>query len=88
MGQTSTNVYRRQNDSESEASHFSHRKSCWFTFTSYNLLLISDSINTSMAQMALSSFPYYFTIPNSEICTANFGIRNCEVYVVWASGNS
>ena len=29
-----------------------------------------------------------FCIPNSEICTANFGIRNCEVYVVWASGNS
>ena len=29
-----------------------------------------------------------FRIPNSEICTANFGIRNCEVYVVWARGNS
>ena len=29
-----------------------------------------------------------FRILNSEICTANFGIRNCEVYVVWASGNS
>ena len=29
-----------------------------------------------------------FQIMNSEICTANFGIRNCEVYVVWASGNS
>ena len=43
---------------------------------------------TTMAQMAHFSFPYYFTIPNSEICTANFGIRNCEVCVVWASGNS
>ena len=29
-----------------------------------------------------------FRILNSEICTANFGIRNCEVYVLWASGNS
>ena len=29
-----------------------------------------------------------FRILNSEICTANFGIRNCEVYVVWANGNS
>ena len=28
-----------------------------------------------------------FQITNSEICTANFGIRNCEVYVVWANGN-
>ena len=49
-----------------------------------------------MAQMAHFSFPYYFTIPNSEfrilnpnseICTTNFGIRNCEVYVMWTSGN-
>ena len=23
-------------------------------------------------------------IPNSEICTANLGIRNCEVFVTWA----
>ena len=28
-----------------------------------------------------------FRILNSEICTANFGIRNCEVYVVWANGS-
>ena len=28
-----------------------------------------------------------FRILNSEICTTNFGIRNCEVYVMWASGN-
>ena len=48
-----------------------------------------------MAQMAHFSFPYYFTIPssefripNSETCTTNFGIRNCEVYIIWASGNS
>ena len=27
-------------------------------------------------------------ILSSEICTANFGIRNCEIYVVWSSGNS
>ena len=47
-----------------------------------------------MAQMAHFSFPYCFTIPNSEfrilnseICTTNFGIRNCEEYVMWASGN-
>ena len=49
---------------------------------------------TTMAQMAHFSFIYYFTIlnsefriPNFEICTTNFGIRNCEVYVMWASGN-
>ena len=49
----------------------------------------------TMAQMAHFSFPYYFTIPNSELRIPNFalrisefGIRNCEVYVVWASGNS
>ena len=41
-----------------------------------------------MAQMAHFSFPYYFTIPNSEICTTNFGIQNCEVYIIWASGYS
>ena len=29
-----------------------------------------------------------FRILNSEICTANFEIRNCEVHQVWASGNS
>ena len=29
-----------------------------------------------------------FRILNSEICTTNFGIRNCEVYIIWASGNS
>ena len=40
------------------------------------------------------SFSCYFTIPNpefrilnSEICTTTFGIRNCEVYVMLASGN-
>ena len=43
---------------------------------------------STMAQMAHFSFPYYFTIPNSEICTTNLGIRNCEVYIIWASGNS
>ena len=57
----------------------------------------------TMAQMAHFSFPYYFAIPNSEfriknsefripkfvlqICTTNFGIRNCEVCVMWARGN-
>ena len=45
--------------------------------------LLYDSPNGS-----LFAFPYYFTIPNSEICTANFGIRTCEVYVAWASGNN
>ena len=29
-----------------------------------------------------------FRIPNSEICTTTFGIRNCEVYIIWASGNN
>ena len=45
---------------------------------------------TTMAQMVTFHFhtTSQFRIPNSEICTANFGIRNCEVYVVWASGNS
>ena len=45
--------------------------------------------------MAHVSFPYYFTIPNSEfripkfaLRIPEFGIRNCEVHVVWASGNS
>ena len=47
-----------------------------------------SGLYSTMAQMAHFSFPYYFTIPNSEICAANFGIRNCEVYVVWASGNN
>ena len=44
--------------------------------------------------MAHFSFPYYFTIPNfefwfpnSEICTTNSGIRNCEVYVMWTNGH-
>ena len=48
-----------------------------------------------MAQMAHFSFPYYFPIPNSEFRilksefgTTNFGIRNCDVYVMRASGNS
>ena len=50
---------------------------------------------TTMAQMAHFSFPYYFTIPNSEfripkfaLRISEFGIRNCEVYIIWASGNS
>ena len=54
-----------------------------------------EELDSAMTQMAHFSSPYYFTIPNSEfriqnseICTTNFGIRNCEVYVVWASGNS
>ena len=53
---------------------------------------LCDTMST-MAQMAHFSFPYYFTIPNSEfrilnseICTANFGIRNFEVLVIWAGG--
>ena len=49
---------------------------------------------TRMALMAHFSFPYYFTIPNSEfrilkfaLRISEFGIRNYEVYVMWASGN-
>ena len=49
----------------------------------------------TMAQIAHFSFPYYFTIPNSEFRIPEFalriselGIRNCEVYMIWASGNS
>ena len=40
-------------------------------------------LKSTMAQMAHFSFPYYFTIPNSEIRSANFGIRNCEVVWKW-----
>ena len=42
-----------------------------------------------MAQMAHFSFPYNFTIPNSEFRISKFalrilefGIRNCEVYII------
>ena len=51
-----------------------------------------------MAQMAHFSFPYYFTIPNSEfripkfaLRISEFGIQNSElwsIYIIWASGNS
>ena len=34
------------------------------------------------------SLTSHVRIPNSGICTTNFGIRNHEVYVMWASGNS
>ena len=46
--------------------------------------------SNTMAQMAHFSFPYYFPIPNSEFRNLHceFRIRNCEVYVVWAIGNS
>ena len=45
--------------------------------------------------MAHFSFPYYFTIPNNSefripkfaLRISEFGFRNCEVYVMWASGN-
>ena len=50
---------------------------------------------STMAQMAHFSFAYHFTIPNSEfripkfaLRISEFGIRNCEVYIIWASGNS
>ena len=52
-------------------------------------------LNSTMVQMAHFSFPYYFTIPNSEfripkfaLRISEFEIRNCEVYIIWASGNS
>ena len=55
--------------------------------------LVEEEQELTMAQMAHFSFPYYFTIPNSEIRIpkfalriSEFGIRNYEVYVVWASG--
>ena len=48
-----------------------------------------------MAEMAHFSFPYYFTIPNSELRIpkfalriSEFGIQNCEVYIILGSGNS
>ena len=55
--------------------------------TSY---VCSRKTPSTMAQMTHFSFPYYFTIPNSEFRNLhyNFGIRNCEVYIIWASGNS
>ena len=63
-------------------------------YTGYKGKIEEDMFST-MAQMAHFSFPYYFTIPNSEfripkfaLRISEFGIRNCEVYVVWASGNS
>ena len=43
------------------------------------------SYESTMDEMAHFSFPYYFTISNSElrilnseICTTNFGIRKCQ----------
>ena len=52
-------------------------------YTIYFLFIIDHSADLwisliqlcTMAQMA----HYYFTIPNSEICTTNFGIRNSEL---------
>ena len=48
-----------------------------------------------MAQMAHISFPYYFTIPNSEfripkfaLRISEFRIRNREVYIMWVSGKA
>ena len=49
------------------------------------------SVVCTITQMAHFSFSYYFTIPNSEFRNLHyefreFGIRNCEVYVIWTSG--
>ena len=67
-----------------------HYKSFILLFTT-NFTAISPFhglLSTNMAQMAHFSFPYYFTIPNSEfripkfaLRISEFGIRNCEVFV-------
>ena len=41
-------------------------------------LFISILLHNSEFRTLNSEFRFY---------TANFGIRNCEVYVIWASGN-
>ena len=39
-------------------------------------------LNSTMAQMAHFSFPYYFTIPNSEFRVPNFALRISEFGIV------
>ena len=59
--------------------------------TVVSVIRLNGILKCTMAQMAHFSFPYYFTIPNSEFrnfCSTNFGIRNCEVYIIWASCDS
>ena len=43
-------------------------------------------VNYNCAFM-LFLFHLFYYFENSEICTTNFGIRNCEVNVMWTSGN-
>ena len=68
-----------------------------FYFWSLYGVFEQQRLISTMAQMA--HFPFQttsqfripnseFRIPNPEISTTNFGIRNCEVYIIWASGNS
>ena len=52
----------------------------------------SDGTNTVLYDGPNGSLFFFhttsqFRILNSEICTTNFGIRNCEVCVMGASGN-
>ena len=55
--------------------------------------ITKNSINT---KMTISQEPLVETDPAlcqnvssmKLFCTTNFGIRNCEVYIIWASGNS
>ena len=61
----------------------------------YSQLLISKSnFISNLRWPKCLTFHFHiiskFRILNSEICTTNFGIRNCEVYmyVMWTSGNS
>ena len=49
---------------------------------------IGNSCKVRWPKWLTFHIPYtsQFRILNFEICTTNFGIRNCEVYVMWTSG--
>ena len=47
--------------------------------------LVSEYVG-SMAQMAQFSFPYYFTIPNSEFGNLHYEFRNSELWSIYYMG--
>ena len=58
------------------------------TITTHMSKLISQDILVyqriySRRELSILFHNSEFCIPNSEIRTTNFGIRNCEVYVMW-----
>ena len=72
-------------------SFFSFLSPCLLE-TARNRLKYYDGPNGSFfISMLLHNFEFCsefrILIPNSDICTTNFGIRNCEVYMMWASSN-